>query len=41
MLSQYIYDFIHKCLNQRKINELEDKIVELENIIFNIKHCIE
>lgn len=41
MLYQYIFDFIKRCLNQRKIKELEDKIVELENIIFNIKDCIE
>lgn len=41
MTIQHIYDFINRCLNQRKIKELEDKIVELENIIFNIKHCIE
>ena len=41
MLYQYIFDFIEKCYKQKKIKELEDKIVELENIIFNIKHCIE
>lgn len=41
MLLQYIYDFLDKCYKQKKIKELEDKITELETIIFNIKHCIE
>jgi len=41
MLYQYIYDFIEKCYRQKKIKELEDKIVELENIISNVKYCIE
>lgn len=41
MLYQYIYDFIEKCYRQKKIKELEDKIVELENIICNVKYCIE
>ena len=41
MLYQYIYDFIDKCYRQRKIKELEDKVTELENIISNIKYCIQ
>ena len=41
MLFQYIYDFLDKCYKQNKIKELEDKVTELENIIYNIKCCIE
>jgi hypothetical protein len=41
MLLQYIYDLLDKCYKQKKIKELEDKITELENIIFNVKCCIE
>ncbi len=41
MLLQYIFDFIEKCYKQKKIKELEDKVIELENIISNIKYCIQ
>ncbi len=40
MLYQYILQFLDKCMRRNKIKELEDKVKELELIIFNVKKCV-
>ena len=40
MLYQYILQFLDKCMRRHKIKELEDKLKELELIIFNVKKCV-
>jgi hypothetical protein len=40
MLYEYILQFLDKCYKQKKIKELEDKVIELELIINNVKKSV-
>ena len=40
MLYDYILQFLDKCIRNHRIKELEDKVLELELIINNVKKSV-